>query len=64
MAWGFPHDGIAVLHHRHAAVRFREEIRQVEPAEFAAGVDMLMSKIEFADQPHDFLPTVTDDFDA
>jgi hypothetical protein len=41
---------------RHAAVRIHhEEIRQVEPAEFAAGVDMLMSKIELADQPHDFL---------
>jgi hypothetical protein len=49
-------DRIAVLYHRHAAVRIhREKTRQVEPAEFAAGIDMLMSKTEFANQPHIFL---------
>jgi hypothetical protein len=29
--------------------------RQVEPAEFSAGIDMLMREIEFANQSHDFL---------
>jgi hypothetical protein len=38
-----------------SAARIAGQILQVEPAEFAAGVDMLMSKIKLADQPHDFL---------
>jgi hypothetical protein len=33
----------------------REEIRQVESAELAAGVDMLVRQFKLANQPHDFL---------
>ena len=39
-----------------AAMRIqRQETRRIESAEAAAGVDMLMGKTEFADQPHHLL---------
>jgi hypothetical protein len=33
----------------------RQEFRRIEPAESPAGVDMLVGKVEFADQPHHLL---------
>jgi len=51
-----PHDSVAIGDHRHPAVRIhREKAGRVEPAKGAAGVDMLMSKAELADQPHHLL---------
>ena len=52
----FPHDGVAIRDHGNAAVRVhRQKCRRIEPAGRTAGVDMLMRKIEFADQPHHLL---------
>ena len=52
----FPDDGVAIPDHGTAAMRVhRQKGRRIEPAGRAAGVDMFMRQIEFADQPHDFL---------
>ena len=52
----FPYDGIAIPDHGDAAMRIhRKEVRRIEPAEGAAGVDMLVRQFELADQPHDLL---------
>src|SRR5262245_58427642 len=53
---GFPHRQIAILDHRYASVRVqRPERRLIEPAEVAAGGDVLMGKTELADEPKHFL---------
>ena len=45
-----------VLNDGHTAVRIhRQESRCIEPAEPATGIDMLVFKSQFADQPHDLL---------
>ena len=52
----FPNRGIAVLNDGHPAMGIhRQERGRIEPAEFAAGIDMLVIEREFADQPHDLL---------
>ena len=52
----FPNDVPAIGNHGNAAVRVHgKKGRRVEPAERTAGIDVLMRKIEFTDQPHHFL---------
>ena len=53
---GFPHRQIAILDDRYASVRVqRPKRRLIEPAEVAAGGDVLMGKTELADEPKHFL---------
>src|SRR5262245_42169957 len=53
---GFPHRQIAILDHRHASMGVqRPKRRRIEPAEVAAGGDVLMGKTELADEPKHFL---------
>jgi hypothetical protein len=54
MAW--EHRQIAILDHRYASMGVqRPKRRLVEPAEVAAGGDVLMGQTEFADEPKHFL---------
>src|SRR5262249_30400916 len=53
---GLPHRQIAILDHRYASMGVqRPKRRLVEPAEVAAGRDVLMGQTEFADEPKHFL---------
>src|SRR5262245_46132799 len=53
---GFPHRQIAIFDHRYASVRVQPPKRRlVEPAEVAAGGDVLVGKTELADEPKHFL---------
>src|SRR5262249_61284156 len=53
---GFPTREIVILDHRYASVRVqRPKRRLVEPAEAAAGGDVLVGKTELADEPKHFL---------
>jgi hypothetical protein len=52
----FPDDRVIVADHRDPAMRIhRQEIRRIEPAKTAAGVDMLMGEAQLANQPHHLL---------
>src|SRR5207247_857034 len=53
---GFPHRQIAILDHRYASMGVQcSKRRLVEPAEIAAGGDVLMGQTELADEPKHFL---------
>jgi hypothetical protein len=52
----FPNRRITVLNDGHAAMGIhRQESWCIEPAEPATGIDMLVFKPQFADQPHQLL---------